>query len=231
LIQGDKAKEKQLRATAMQTPPHDANELFYISRDRLWGSAADFRGYPKYSFEDQYKDHREMLRLDHNYYNAMFFIGYRLEGEHRYAEALVAWYACASMNPDDSTAIFNRAETHIRLGQFEEGKADLERVLSARPNSPVALYDVAFILSTNPNETIRQGKRALELAQKACELTDFKEYRALDALAAANAEVGDFNAAVKFSETAIKLIADNSRRGDLVKHLESFRQNKPWREE
>jgi serine/threonine protein kinase len=96
LITGDKDKEKQLRETALQTAPHDAAELFYINRDRVWGTVSKNRGYPEYPFEENYKDHREMLRLDPTYYNALFFMARRLSGEGRKQEALVALFGCLS---------------------------------------------------------------------------------------------------------------------------------------
>ena len=89
-IMGDREKEKRLRITALETPPQSAAELFYINRDRWWGPVSKYKGYPAYPFEESYKDHREMLRLDPTYYNAMFFMARRCDDERRYKEALIA---------------------------------------------------------------------------------------------------------------------------------------------
>jgi serine/threonine protein kinase len=234
-IKGDKDKEKHLRAVALQTPVHDAAELFYINRDRLWGTASKGKGYPKFSFEENFKDHREMLRFDRTYYPAMFYMSYRLANEHRYAEALLGWYACTTMNPNDTTALFNRGGAHSRLGHFDEAKADYETALAIAPNNPKILCYFALVLATDPNEAMRDGKRAVELAQKACKLTDYKNPVVLEALAAAYAESGDFKSAVKWSEMAVELDKD-SHTGwtsdyQYEKRLELFRHGKPWRDE
>ena len=205
LIMGDKEKEKRLRTTALETPPHDAAELFYINRDHVWGTVSKDRGYPEYTFEENYKDHREMLRLDPTYYNGLFFMAFRLSEEGRYDEALVAWYGCVALRPHDWVAILNRGNTHARMGHSDEAKADYELVLAAQPNNPRALGYVAGSLATNPTEAMRDGRRAVELAQKACKLTDYKDAVMLDTLASAYAETGDFESAVKWSEMAVKL--------------------------
>ena len=230
LIMGDREKEKRLRATALETPPQSAAELFYVNRDRLWGTVSTNQGYPAYPFEESYKDHREMLRLDPTYYNAMFFTALRLsKDEHRYTEALIAWYACVALRPDDYGAIRNRGNTHARLGHYDEAKADYETALAMAP-TPTMLGSVAQYFATDPVEVMRDGDRAVELATKACKLTDYSNPEIVDALAAAFAETGDYQSAVKWAEVAVEL-SDNYPTEEYAKHLESFRQNKPWREE
>jgi serine/threonine protein kinase len=175
LIMGDREKEKRLRTTALETPPHDAAELFYINRDRVWGTVSHHRGYPAYASEEIYKDHREMLRLDPTYYNGMFFMAHRLTGESRYTEALISWYGCVAIRPDDYVAILNRGECHSRLGHFDEAKADFETALALGSHNPKLLNSVARYLATHPSEEMRDGKRAVELVLKACKLTDYQD--------------------------------------------------------
>ena len=107
---GEREKEAQLRRKALETPPHDAAELFYINRDRRWGTVSKYQGYPEYTFEQNYRDHREMLQFDPTYYNALFFMAMSFDKEKRHAEELVAWYGCTAMKPDDYVALCNRAD-------------------------------------------------------------------------------------------------------------------------
>jgi serine/threonine protein kinase len=228
---GDRDKEKQLRAIAFETPPKTAAELFFVNRDRRWGTVSNHADYPAYTFEENYKDHREMLRREPTYFIAMYFMAQCLEEEHRYAEALVGWYGCSAIRPNQMSPVFRRGVAHSRLGQFDEAKADLETVIAGRPDHPEAIKDVAFLLATDPNDQMRDGARAVQLAEQGCKLTKYNHAGLLDALACAYAETGNFDSAVKCSEMAAKLC--DTWRGEVhyAKHLESFRQGKPWRQE
>ncbi len=85
------------------------------------------------------------------------------------------------------------------------------------------------MLATSPVDELRDGKRAIELATKACELTKYKLAHILSTLAAAYAETGDFPTAIKWSEKGVA-IGREDQQEPLAKELESYRAGKPWRE-
>ncbi len=80
---------------------------------------------------------------------------------------------------------------------------------------------------------LRDGKKALELALKACEATDYKQAHILSTLAAAYAETGDFEKAREWSKKTVELATeeDNPQLDQLKQELESYQKDKPWREE
>jgi hypothetical protein len=96
-----------------------------------------------------------------------------------------------------------------------------------RSEFPVVLNAQAWQMSVSTLESKRDGHRAVELASRACELTDFKDANYLDTLAAAYAQAGNFQSAIAWAEKALAL-----KTGDeaIEEHLETFRQGKPWRE-
>ena len=98
------------------------------------------------------------------------------------------------------------------------------------PSSPWRTTNRAWLWATCPDEKYRDGKKAVESATRACELTDWKDADSLDTLAAACAEAGDFDAAVKWQEKALGMLAkdDEPNRKDFEARLTLYRAKKPY---
>ena len=69
------------------------------------------------------------------------------------------------------------------------------------------LYGCAWILATNADPRRRDGRRAIADATEACRLSGWEDGNDLDNLAAAYSEVGDFEQAVRWEASAIRLTA------------------------
>jgi serine/threonine-protein kinase len=82
---------------------------------------------------------------------------------------------------------------------------------------------------TVPDPTVRNGRRALECATRACELTEWQTPGFLDTLAAAHAEAGSFAEAAKWAERAAELAEDDKSRGDYMARAKQFRNEEPLR--
>jgi WD40 repeat protein len=119
--------------------------------------------------------------------------------------------------------------------QYAEAIEDYHSALRIKPDYLPALDDLAWLLATCPIAEFRNGDEAIKNAAKACELTDWKDYRYLITLAAAHAEAGDYEAAIKWQKAAIRLLPDDKRpllQHDYehrLKHYESGKTGWPCR--
>ena len=85
-----------------------------------------------------------------------------------------------------------------------------DRAFESSPRMFAAGNNLAWILATNPDASIRDGMRAVEVAKKTCEMTGYKEYRLFSTLAAAYAESGDFAKAMEITQKAIQMASENN---------------------
>jgi tetratricopeptide (TPR) repeat protein len=124
-----------------------------------------------------------------------------------------------------------RSDAEITIGDHKAALADLEKALELRPDDTGVLNNLAWLLATSPDDDLRDGKRAIELARQACEKTEWKEAHIVSTLAAGHAESGDFDAARKFSRQAVELGDDTAEvKEQLRQELVSYEAGKPWRE-
>jgi tetratricopeptide (TPR) repeat protein len=126
-------------------------------------------------------------------------------------------------------ALRGRADAQLNIGEHVEAVKDFEEALKIDDEDTGILNNYAWVLATSPDDEVRDGKRAVELATKAVELTDEKEAHILSTLAAAYAETGDFESARKWSQKSVDM-NDPEHAEQLAKELASYKENKPWRE-
>ena len=99
------------------------------------------------------------------------------------------------------------------------------------PGNAWGYHALAWLWATCPEESFRDGKRAVDLATRGCKLAEWKDAHMLDTLAAAYAEVGDFDKAVEWQAKANRLFvnADDRKKGEDRLYL--YQHRKPYREE
>ena len=132
------------------------------------------------------------------------------------------------LNPKSPFALSNRAVAYLGQGDFEKAKEDYEAAVELNPDLDESLNGYAWFLATCPEEEFRDGEKAVELAKKACEISEGKDWYHLDTLAAAYAENGDFDKAVEYAQKAIEVAPKNKR--DLCQQqLNRFKDKKPFR--
>ncbi|MFP6649359.1 MAG: tetratricopeptide repeat protein [Pirellulaceae bacterium] len=133
------------------------------------------------------------------------------------------------IDKENWVAFYSRGDTQLNIGKHKEAIGDYNVALELKKDSDGLLNNFAWVLATSPVDELRDGKRAVELALRACELSEYKKPHILSTLAAAYAETGDFDTAIKWSSKAVE-ISQEDIQDQLKDELKSYKKGKPWRE-
>ncbi|MBQ2822871.1 MAG: beta-propeller fold lactonase family protein [Thermoguttaceae bacterium] len=124
------------------------------------------------------------------------------------------------------------ANFYLMSGEHVKAAEYYESFLSLDEANALALNNLAWLYSTSPDENVRNGQRALNLAEKAVELEPNSGY--LSTLAAAHAELGNFEKALEVIEKALKTAESEENKEEHIESLQKektfYEQKKPFRE-
>lgn len=175
------------------------------------------------------RDLQQLLKGDEDNVEIRMQIAAFYVADTRPSNAIEVYSEILEDDPGNWQALRARGDAYLSIAKQKEAIEDYEAALKLKDDSDGLLNNLAWVLATSPDENLRDGKRAIELATKACELTDYKADHILSTLASAYAETGDFDTAIKWSSKAVAM-ADEGIKEQLKKELESYEQKKPWRE-
>ena len=119
-------------------------------------------------------------------------------------------------------------------GYLDRALAHFRKASRLMPDQLQVLKGMAWILATTPDDEVRQPEEAVQLAQRAAELTRQRDPEILDTLAAALAAVGRFDQAVKLAQAAHDLAksAGNQQLAEQIRQrLDGYRQDRPYLDE
>lgn len=137
-----------------------------------------------------------------------------------------------------------RGDTLLSVGRHLDAVASYEKAMAIDGENPVLINNLAWVLATSPMDLVRDGKRSLELALKAAEMTEEKEAFILSTLAAAYAENADFEKAREWIKKGVALAGEAYKNAKdkyekeqiftqnehLLKEQKSYEKSEPWRE-
>jgi tetratricopeptide (TPR) repeat protein len=131
-------------------------------------------------------------------------------------------------DPQDIGVLQQRGWMMWDLGRFDEAYDDWSRVIEFDSRNIYCLGAFASLLAAHPDAGKRDGRRALTLATKLTDLTLEKGAYWLSVRAAAHAEVGDFDAAVKWQQNAIE-VCPHTDYQEYAARLALYEQSQPYR--
>ncbi|MDB6124661.1 MAG: Tetratricopeptide 2 repeat protein [Pedosphaera sp.] len=176
-------------------------------------------------------DFSEVIRVNPQDASAYQRRGMAYHQKNKYDEAISDSTVAIRLDPKMGLAYSERGYSYCYKSEFEKGIADFKEAIRVDPKNSHAYNNLAWFRATCPVASIRNGKEALEAAQEACALTRGKNATVIDTLAAAYAEVGNFNQAILSEKHAIKMGGvPEKRRRHMKQALLSFEQHQPYRE-
>lgn len=139
--------------------------------------------------------------------------------------ALEDYREAIERNPSYAPAYFGRANASVAKASYSQALADYRQAIRLDPQFAAAYDNLAWVLASAPLSDHRNGKQAVEMATKACELTDWKQADFVATLAAAYAETGNFADAIHWQKRAIELAPE---RKPLQTRLVTYLARRPY---
>ncbi|MBI2194435.1 MAG: tetratricopeptide repeat protein [Planctomycetes bacterium] len=176
---------------------------------------------------------REALRLQPGYSGARYNLGIVLSRERRWTEAAEQFSRVVQADPGHAEAFYQLAQARLRTGEANEAAAAYRESMRLKPDWPAPALDLAWLRATHPQAEQRDGQEALALARRVLEIAREGSARALDVMAAAWAEAGDFAEAERWAAEAQEKAAAAGQAvlvESIRERLEGYRAGRPHRE-
>lgn len=151
-----------------------------------------------------------------------------------YDKAIADYDESIRLFPTYSLAYRNRGGLWVKKKEYAKGLADFQKAIELQADVPFSHNSLARLLATCPDEKFRDGKQALEAAKRAVQLSATPVGAYFDTLAAAYAELGQFDEAIKYQEKAFAdpvFMKEKEKVEEARERLKLYREKKPYREE
>ncbi|MEY2481409.1 MAG: protein O-mannosyl-transferase [Verrucomicrobiota bacterium] len=173
------------------------------------------------------------LALRPDFADARYNLGGVFFRQGRVDDAIAQLQSALSLQPEDGEAHRSLGRAFLQKGSVSDAIAEYEKAVKAANPSIVAANDLAWILSTYPDDSVRNGTKALALARGAVAFTHGAVPLFLRTLAAAEAETGHFDDALKAAQHGLELARsqNNSELADRIeKDVDLYRAKNPVRD-
>ena len=177
--------------------------------------------------------YRKALQIKPDLAEAHNNFGVLLGQRGRFDEAIVHLQQALKIKPDFAEAHNNLGNALNGQGKLAEAVVQWREAVRLQPNQIAYVNNLAWLLATCPEASVRNGAEAVELARRAVQLSGSREPALLGTLAAAYAEAGRFPAAVQTARKALELAAQQNTQA-LVESLQAklplYEAGTPFRE-
>jgi protein O-mannosyl-transferase len=145
----------------------------------------------------------QAIKLQPDYAEAYYNRGNVLYAKGRIDEAIADFEKTLQIQPNDADAHTGLGNALLRKGALKEAIAQYNQAMALAPKDPHSRSNLAWVLATSSDASIRDGATAVELAQQAVSLSGGREPLFFRTLAAAYAETGRFSDAIAVIREAV----------------------------
>ena len=132
-------------------------------------------------------------------------LGMVLQRQGKTAEAISEFRRVLELRPDYVAARYLLSNALETRGETGEAIVHYRKILEMEPNHAEVHNNLAWLLATGPEPSLRNAAEAIEHAQRADQLSGGRQPTVLDTLAAAYAEAGRFPEALTTARKALEL--------------------------
>jgi tetratricopeptide (TPR) repeat protein len=186
----------------------------------------------RHEYAKAIEEFQRTLSEEPNHVESVYLLASCLARLDREQEAMTYARKAALLAPDSPMVHGLLGGLLSSLGQYREALVHLEAAYVATPGDVSVANNLAWVLATCPEAPCRDGPRALRLAEWACQATSYKSPPLLDSLAAAYAETGQFDQAVRVTQQALEIVRANPKTSTetLESRLKLYQAHQPYRE-
>jgi tetratricopeptide (TPR) repeat protein len=174
---------------------------------------------------------QKALQINPDYVDAHVNLGVCLCQKGRMNEAIPHFQRALEIKPDNARAHNDLGNAFLQKGSVSDAIPQFQKALQTDPANPPIQNNLAWLLATCPDASLRNGNKAVELARQANALTGGENPIILHTLAAALAEAGRFSEAVETAQRALHLAGAQSNTtlaGQLQAEMKLYQAGMPF---
>ena len=182
--------------------------------------------------EASIREYRSALELNDELMEAHNGLGQTLLRQRSFDDAAVHFERAVELDPQSPDIFTSLGLALVMSDRQGEALEAFEHALDLDANGVVALESACWILATEPDGTSADAERAVELGERAAELTQYLNASVLDSLGAAYAAAGRFDRALVAARTASALASDSGDEAllrDIESRIALYEVSKPFR--
>jgi tetratricopeptide (TPR) repeat protein len=205
----------------LQIKPNDPDAL------NIFGVALTRQG----KYDQAIKYFTKALQIKPNYAAVHDNIGRIMMFQGNYDEAAVHLSEAIRLDPAYASTHYRLGQVLVQKGQISQAIPQFEEAMRLKPDWVEPMSDLAWILAAGEKTAARNPDKAVRLAHRACELTNYKKPELLDTLAVSYAATGDFDRAVETAQKALELCQSGEQqtlKEEIKNRLVLYKAGKPY---